>query len=248
MLGVSPAWNLYIPRNGKLLDIYGAKAIHAGKHHAIAFLDSAIQITAMPTRGVLPLLDEEAQQKIADGFQAKLLMYRLMNHAKVRGAQFDVPEFTSQMRIIARALGASIVDLPELQAHMVASLRDQDEQIRVERSTELESIVIEALLFLCHEDQRESAYVGEVTRAVNGILKGRGETLELEARAVGDQLRGLGLFTRRLGSAGRGLLLLDATRRRLHQLARSYDAPSLQDGKIRCQHCAETKVAANKGM
>ncbi len=57
------------------------------------------------------------------------------------------------------------------------------------------------------------------------ILKGRKEIIQLEPRAVGDVLRALGLFTRRLGSAGRGLMLFNDARRKIHDLARRYDVP-----------------------
>lgn len=235
-----------VPRRGQLLDLGCSKAIYSGpKLQDDAMAENAVKISVTPARRQLPCLGEETRKQIAANFQAKLLAYRLSNYAKVRYSEFDVPQFTSGTRDLARSLGACIIDDPELQATVIPLLQDQDEEVRLEHSTMLEAIVAEAALFFCHEAQRESVFVGELTSAVNGILHGRGETLQLEPRAVGDKLRSLGLFTRRLGSAGRGILLMDADRRRIHQLARNFDVASVQNGVARCAHCTQSEGLAD---
>ncbi|MGB2886113.1 MAG: hypothetical protein WBC04_00315 [Candidatus Acidiferrales bacterium] len=145
------------------------------------------------------------------------------------------------MREIARTLGACVVDDAELQSRVIPLLEEQDQDARVRRSMAIEAIVLEAGLFLSHEKKRDRAFVGEFATITNGILQGRGEALELNSRAVGDYMRSLGLYTRQLGSAGRGILLLNDVRRKIHELAWTYAVRSIQDGIDRCPFCAEAR-------
>jgi len=244
LLQTSNIRNLYVPRRGQLLDLFCPQAIHSMEPLGDASLCStAIRIPVTPTRRQLPILDEGVLRKIAKDLQPKLLTYRLMNYARVRNSDFDVPQLTSLMRDPARSLGASIVDDPELQAGIISLLQDQDEEIRGERWTDLYSVVSEAALFLCHDGEKQSAYVGEVASVANIILKRRGETVELESRAVGEKLRWLGLSTTPRDSKGYKILLTDAVRRRIHELTRDFEVPSVQDGVARCKHCAQINGA-----
>jgi hypothetical protein len=52
-------------------------------------------------------------------------------------------------------------------------------------------------------------------------------------------LKALGLPTRRLDAAGRGILLLDAVRQRIHKLAWSYQLPAVRGNTPSCRHCRE---------
>jgi len=99
---------------------------------------------------------------------------------------------------------------------------------------------------LCHEQKRNRALVGEFATIANGILEGRGETVKLDPRAVGDHLRLLGLFSERLGRAGRGIRFVEHVRRKIHQLAWAYDVRSIQDGVDRCKFCAEWRARYGK--
>jgi hypothetical protein len=99
-----------------------------------------------------------------------------------------------------------------------------------------------AMFSFSHEEKKHCVRVGELTTAVNAILEQRGELLELKPRTIGYRLRALGLTTKRLDAAGRGLLLLAAIRRRIHRLARDYGvpvAPSVQ----RCSYCEHLSEA-----
>ena len=163
-------------------------------------------------------------------------------------SQFDAPELTSPAREIARTLGSCVVDDADLQARVIPLLQEHDDEHRADSSLTMHAIVVEAGLFLCHENKRESAYVGEVTTISNGILKGRGETLELEPRTVGHILRAMGLHTKRLGEAGRGIFFLKETRRRIHRLAWSYGVRSVQNGGIvGCPLCSEAQSESISG-
>lgn len=104
---------------------------------------------------------------------------------------------------------------------------------------ELHSAVIEALLALSHQAGKESGGVAEITTAVNAILERRGESLEMNPRAVGSLLRVLGLPTRRLGASGRSITLLNSVRRRIHELAEEYKIIGETTASKMCAQCYE---------
>lgn len=233
----------YVVRKGQLLDLFGAKIIYERMPSGRSLIESAICVTLTPACDRLPVVSDRDRAQIANDLQRKLLLYRLKNYNKVRESRFDAPEFTAAVRNRARILGACVVDDAALQSSLVSVLRGQDDDARVTRSFSLESVLAEALLLLCHDQQnRASANVAEIAKVMNVILKGRGEPLELEPRKVGDLLRALQFFTIRQGSAARGISLLVADRRRIHQLAHDYDVPTIHNGVVGCSQCAEAKV------
>jgi hypothetical protein len=145
------------------------------------------------------------------------------------------------MREVATMLGSSIADDSSLQNLVSMLLEPQDSDVRIRRTDSLEAVVNEAALFLAHEAKRSQARVGEITTIVNGILRNRDESIQLDPRAVGNYLRAGGLFTQRLGRAGRGIRFTNEMRRRIHQLATAYDVRAMQDDG-RCEFCGEGKV------
>ena len=185
-------------------------------------------------------------QDTGKAFQAKLFQYREINLARVRESQYDAPQFSSPTREIAVLLGSAIVDDPALTRLIIPLLENQDEDARVRRTDSIRAVEIEAAFFLCHEQKRNRALVGEFATIANGILEGRGETVKLDPGAVGDHLRSLGLFSERLGQAGRGIRFVKHVRHKVHQLAWAYDVRSIQDGVDRCEFCAEVRVRYGK--
>ena len=149
LLSASNKRNAYVPRKGALVNIYCAKAIYQGNALGNAlFGDAALQINLAPSRGSLPILDAKTQQEIATALQPQLLAYRSRNIAKVRESQFDLLAFASPIRVLARVLGACIVDAPELQAGLVPLLEEHHEKIRAECWVDLRCVAIEALFLL----------------------------------------------------------------------------------------------------
>ena len=214
-----------------------AKAVYLGQRASRdSWANDCVRIPLAPPQGRTPTLDRRTDAKLTAEFQSKFLTYRINKYASVRNAQFDVAEFTGPTRELARCLGACVVGDAELQSGVIARLRPQDEAVRVERSMQLEYVIVEALLVLCHE-KRDRVYVGEVTELVNGILSGGGEAMLLNAREVGAKLRSLNLFTER-DATGYAFRLLNENRSRVHELARAYDVPSVQEGVNGCAHCA----------
>lgn len=227
----------YLLRNGRLVDMYCAKVIRSPQYLGPAVADAAVEIALSPSRRALPVLDDQVQRQIADKFQPRLLAYRLRNYAKVRSSEFDAPPFTAPLRELVRSLCVCLVDAPELQSRIAALLQERDEEIRSDRAAEPESIVIEAALFFCHEGNTTSVLVGEVAEAANAIAAGREETMKLKPRAAGERLKSLGLRTRRLGKAGRGLRLDHKMRRDIHRLAYDYEVRSVEEGLQLCPDC-----------
>ena len=233
-----------VPRNGCLVDVYCPIVLCTEAPVSDSWLlQNSIQIEIMATAARFPKITPHAPREISRELQAKLLSYRLRNFVKVQRSTFDAPQLAFPTREIARTLGDCIVDDHELQSSIISLLEEQDEDTRIRRTMTFEAIVIEAGLFFCHEqEKRESAYVGEFATVSNAILEGRGEQIELEPRAAGDILRSVGLFTRRLGPAGRGILLVSEIRRRIHELAWRFAVRSIEDGVDRCRFCTEART------
>jgi hypothetical protein len=213
-------------------------------------LNQALQIVLPPIRGPLPKLDAKSLEESARRLRGKLVRYRELSFAKVRDAHFDVPHFTSPTREIACMLGNSIVDDPALQRSLLMILEPQDQDVCIRRTDSIEAVVAEAALFLSHEGARSQARVGEIATVASGICKGRGENIILDPRAVGHHLRALGLFSQRLGRAGRGILFASEIRRKIHELAQAYEVRTALDNPS-CTFCAEVKSrttdAPNRG-
>jgi len=164
---------------------------------------------------------------IAEKFQPQLPGYRLVNHTKVARGDFDVDQFTSQVGDLAKALGVCIVDDRKLQEAVIPLLESLDSQLRVNRWIQLDAVVVEAALILCHEDQRSYAYVGDIANQASALLMARGEPhdRELTARAVGETLRALGVRIGPRGGGGYRVEFDEGTRRKLNELARELELP-----------------------
>ncbi len=241
LLRASSVQGRYVARNGRTLDLYSPKVICSREPLRDPWLASrALQVALAPTRQRLPLLDRETSEQIAEEFQAKLLMYRLTNYHKVCTPSIDVEELTAPTQSLARSLAACVVGDEGLQSALVSLLRQQDREIQVERSAGLESVVLEALLFCCHDGNRSTVRAAELAEITNTILTGRGQGLQLSAETVGWKLKLLGFHTEPIGSGGKGLYLLDEVRARIHGLARDYAVPSVQQGSMKmCPQCLQ---------
>jgi hypothetical protein len=120
-------------------------------------------------------------------------------------------------------------------------LQGHDEALRLDRVSQIHSILVEALLVCCHE-RRPAVHVSEIADLTNDILSRQGESLELSPREVGGKLKTLGFRTTRLDSSGRGLYILGETCNRIHELGTLYGVPSLKERLPGCAHCQELGV------
>jgi hypothetical protein len=229
----------YIPSKGKLVTTRCTTVICSEEPLYGVIPDScAIEIPVMHTRDPLRPLNGDAQQIVADEFQPKLLMYRLMNYMHVLNSTFDAAPLTSTVNDLARTLGACVVDDPAQQANMVRLLGKKEKEVHEDCSCDLRVTVLEAMLSLCHQN-RESVYVSEVANEANSILERRGELFVMTARSVGCKLRGMGLATGRMGAAGRGMLLTRKIQERIHRLAFDNKLQLQRGEKNQCDDCNE---------
>ena len=226
----------HFPRKGQALDLYCAKAVCSPEPlRDPSLANAALQISLAPSRRELPALSEEASRQIAEEFQAKLLMYRSKRYSDVRPPDLDVAGLTAPTQSLARSLAACIVDDCTLQAALVPLLRQQDQEFRVERSAGLESVILEALLYCCHEGSRSSVRAAELAEIANTVLARRGENLRTSPETVGHRLKSLGFRTEPIGSGGNGLWLLSDIRATIHKVAREYGVQ--WDPVNGCTHC-----------
>jgi len=225
------------------LDYFGPKAIYLGEDlptHPIPGSSIHVNATAMSKVGQgygRPLSDS-----IVQSFQNRLFDYRLKHMVRVHDSEFDASDLPPDTRAVANALGACIVDAPELQEELVSLLAPPAQQQLGERSNSLEALVAEATLRLCHQGKLQ-IFVREIADEVNRIQTSRGETVNFTAEKVGHKLKKIGLYTRRLGSAGNGLLVDRATRVLVHEVASALLGAgfSSDDENVHCPLCDENK-------
>ena len=94
-----------------------------------------------------------------------LMKYRLQNLVNVYHAEFDADWTpTSDTRAVANALGAAIVDDPELQSNLISLLTPIESQREADRSTGIEAVTVQAALNLGHAGKQE-LLAGEIAAA-----------------------------------------------------------------------------------
>lgn len=225
-------------RNGQIADLFSPKVICSQEPLRDTLLASqALQITLSPAGRQVPFLEDSACERLADEFQPKLLQYRLTNLVRFRTPDFDVSELSFPMQDVARAYAICVSDDEDLQVGIVHFLRDQE--IYVDPSTELGSVILEGLLFCCHNDGRSKVLSGELADISNTIWAQRGEGRVTTPESVGWKLRELDLRTEPIDGAGKGLRLTESVRARIHSLAQAFGVPSLRHAaQESCPDCA----------
>jgi hypothetical protein len=224
---------------------YGSnsKAVYIGESPAIKRILHSISVDAtIPARADGPVW---GPPKLGNVYvvRERMLEYRDRNLDKVRPLDFNPSGLSLEATVIANALGSCIVDSPQLQMQLVALLRPQDQQQIADRSDCDEALVLGAALTLCHQDKGE-IFVREIAVEFNRVLVARGEKRQLSPEKVGHMLKKVGLFTRRLSHAGNGLILDQATRIRLHEVATAYRGEdSIQEEEnLHCALCEKNQV------
>jgi hypothetical protein len=248
LLSASSNRNANIVRKGGVMNIFSAKALYRGEEPEDDSIgNGALRIDLFPSDRTLPILTLRDRQKLAAEFQPALLAYRVRNIEQVAAAQFDYAGVPQEVRPLAGLLAGCIVGAPELQAGVGPLLQTQHSRFRAERWVEPRCVVIEALLSHCHRKGQDGdlVRVGQIAQDVAAILKGRGETMEIQPRAIGATLRVLGLIAKRDGH-GYGFALTESFSRRIHGLARQLDVAGVQEGRRMCSHCGESPLGYGK--
>jgi len=246
LLAISSHRGCQLARGTTVVNAFHSKAIYCGAPLTNDDLGGgAIRIHLSPIRGHRPALSPEDQLRIANEFQPKLLAYRAANHLAVNRSTFDLPALSSEIRVLARTLGACVVGAPEIQADLKRILESYDAEARAEHWCDVRCVAIEVLLAFCHTRPDAKIYVGEVTKSVDEIQQSRGEACALEARQIGEILRSLGIHSKRDGQ-GFSIVLTEKMRRQVHELARDFEVAPLDQSEPPCSLCAELLAAPGK--
>jgi hypothetical protein len=226
----------YLAGRGKnFTELYFAKCIYVGEdssHPLVTPNSIHIHVGGKSRRVLLSLpTDSDIQE-----FQDKLLFYRFVWHDPVAASKFQVPEtqFRPEVAAVAQVLGTALVSEPHLRRGIKELLQERDEQSRVDSASSLDGVVLRAVLSYCHLANQQKAFVREIADAANGIYRQEGESLRISSETTGHVLKNLGLYSRRLGNAGRGLILDKATQSQAHRLAYAYDVLPPQPS---CGYC-----------
>jgi hypothetical protein len=162
LLRASTRHGAFVAAGGKTMDAFCAKIVFAPEPlRDPASAGFPLELVLPPTREYVPPISASEAERIATEYQAKLLRYRLLNRAKVRAPSFDMNQFTVPMQELAYSLAASIADDDELQSEIVSFLKPLDREIRVDRASLLEAIVLEVLLARCHSTNDKDFPVAE---------------------------------------------------------------------------------------
>jgi hypothetical protein len=228
-----------IIQNGRLIRPFAPIVTCSGSAlNSEALAVAPIEIATPPCDAVLPALQVEAEHRIAGEFQPKLLAYMLDNYrdAKNRAAD-DLAILPGPLRETGRSLTACLPRESEFLAETLTALKMQLVGTRCDRSTEIEAVLIESLLFHVHNGSKGSVYVGQLARNAELILAARGENLKLAPKNVAARLRDLGLITELRDQRGFRYLLTRGFGQRVHELAHAMDIPTILDGRPRCMLC-----------
>lgn len=238
VLAASNLRHFSVARGNGRLHSYGAKAFSANPESVPG---TGVRVSLSPAQDPLPTLTDVQETEVANDFQAKLLRYRMVNHARVGNAQLDTRDFVPAMREEVRAWLAPIFDCPDLRKSVCSSLLQQSREAEGDRLSDDRCIVAEAALFFCHTSDTDHFCIGDLAETVNDLLKGRHEDRVLTDKKVGLLLRDLGLHGQRVVKGYR-IVLTDSVREQIHEIARAYQVLPVQDGVSRCGHCSRGKA------
>lgn len=248
-------------RNGKRFSTYGVKAFSSRQPPGDAALSSRGLIISMsPTSCDMRALNNAAMQTLERKFQSRMCMLRVRHHKAVKDQHafpMDLDGLSPRMKQIARALAAPLLGDAESTSKLIAALRNQDEQARVDRSLEPEWLVVAELMTAVHEGLERGRpiselLVGGLAISVNRRLKFLGEDVKLSAKVVGLILKGLGVCTQSLGRMGRGLKFASPLKLQIHQIAArmgidrraiaNLTSPEPEYGGVPCALCEEFRL------
>jgi hypothetical protein len=232
----------YLVASGKdLRPFYCAKCIYLGEGHSQQeMLPDGIHIHV--GNALFPGYPLCGDQDI-EVFQNKLFLYRSLHYDHVSFSTFRADGLLPELCAVAQQLGAAIVDDDDLQKRVIDLLKEQSEQARVDRGSGLKALVLRAVLFHCHQSDQQQVFAREIAATVNRIYGEEGESLKVSSETVGHVLKSLGLYSRRLGNSGRGLVLDKSTQVQAHELSQAYEVlPAVPD----CGYCHKLQLPQSK--
>jgi hypothetical protein len=234
---------IFIPgRAGNVLDVVCSKVAFTGMNGASHVCgDQALHLALPPAHRDLPQLDDLGQEKIANQFQPRLLMYRLRHIQRVRESYSAPWPVTFPTLELARNLMACVPDEPELAQSVIPLLESQVQDVLASRACDPNAAIIEVIWILLHRGTSEAS-TSRVRELVNALLRSRGESREYSAVEIGWKLRGLGIPRHRSPKS----MLVQFSRessRRVHLLARGFGL-KLAPHPETCADCAAPQIIA----
>ena len=244
VLGCATSRGYMVGDAGEYKDFYGPKAIYIGQEVSTDRMPRCSLLARLQPTSLVPATQDSVPvtEALVQDLRNQLQRYRCKNLVRVYNSDFDASLLTSDTRAVANALGACIIDSPGLQSQLISLLTPVESQRQADRSTCLEAVTLEATINLCHQSKAQ-ILVGEIATEVNRIALARGERLHYSAETIGHRLKKIGLVTRRLGKAGKGLVMDLATAARVHELAAVYGGVGLEqdENNLHCSLCIENK-------
>ena len=241
LLDASDQKDFFVATGTNLRQFYCAKCIYLGEDRSDqAGAPGGIHVHVGDIRlfasQVLP--DHEVES-----FQNKLFRYRSLHYDRVKLSTFTAEGLLPELRTIAQQLGSAIVGDDDLQKRIIEVLQEQSEQARVDRSSGRKAMVLRAVLLHCHQNDQPQVFAREICATVNRLYSEEGESLKVSSETVGHMLKSMGLYSRRLGNGGRGLVLDHSTQLKAHELSHAYDVlPEMPD----CGYCHKMQVPQSK--
>lgn len=226
-------------------DLCGAArstAIYAGENPNTHEIQNSIHIHLIRGSRKPSATSDDRVREMIRHLPNHLEQYREMNLDLAKDWYRIYPGVSSEMAGVASELERCIVGSPELVPKLFDLLKIQDKERLSEMSTTAEALTLEAILNQWHNGKVE-ILVGEIATEVNVIAKARGERVTYSAEKIGHILKRVGLPTRRLGKAGRGLVLDQVTLARTQELAALYGGAGLDstEKNLHCQDSTENK-------
>ena len=236
---------------GVVSDVSYSKAIFVGMAGATTRPSGEnLHLPLFPADRELPPMDEGELTEIAEYFLPRLLQYRLHYARKVRESRFSEADLSIPTRALASKLAACVNGDPQLAPKVASVLLPQDDGTHV---CNLDVAIVRVLWPRLHSsstnrtDGSRVKIGSELTAEVNTLLLSCGEILQYSAEEVGIRVATLGL-TRKRGGGGNRLLLDTATKRRIHEIARSYAICERIPGCELCQPIEKPETQAVQGM
>ena len=148
---------------GSVVDPYGPIAILFGNDAAVDTLGGGvIHISVTPSKLQSSALMNRFNMNSND-FQPAF-DDRLKNHGKVSAPGIEVPEFTFDMRQLARSVAMCFPEDTELAREAVQLLRPQDEEVRGQRSRDVNCATVEILFGNIHQRKQRAVRVDELPK------------------------------------------------------------------------------------
>lgn len=218
-----------------------ASAIYAGEDPETPTILNSLRIHITASSAGLTSSPATLQTSM-ERLHGHLKVYRERNLGVVEDSAWMSSGFSPEMEAVASELGRCIVDAPELQERLVALLSTHDDQLVSDRSDTPEAVLLESVLVLIHQG-KSKFLVREIAEEFTRIQRARGERLVYSPERIGHLLKKVGLFTRRLGKDGRGLVMDLATVRRAHELAAMYGSAGLERSEehLHCSECHDNE-------